>query len=100
MAQRKVSILDKAAQEVAHVAYFIESKWLPETAKRFVSDAFHFFESLGDDRVKYKPCSYIFWRMEEYRCAHFKKKFIVTFLDTETEIIVCDFAAQQNIKAV
>jgi hypothetical protein len=48
MAQRKVSILDKAAEEVAYVAYFIESKGLPKTAKKFVDDSFGFFQRLGD----------------------------------------------------
>ncbi len=39
MAERKVSILNNAAEEVAHVAYFIESKGLPKTAKKFVDDS-------------------------------------------------------------
>ncbi len=55
MAQRQVSILDKAAQEVAYVTYYIESKGLPETAKKFIDDSLRFFETLGDDRIKYKP---------------------------------------------
>jgi hypothetical protein len=69
MAQRKVSILDKAAEEVAHVAYFIESKGLPETAKKFVDDAFKFFEKLSDSRIKHKPCTFLAWQAEGYRCA-------------------------------
>jgi hypothetical protein len=33
MGKRKVSILSKASEELAYIAYFIESKGLPETAK-------------------------------------------------------------------
>jgi plasmid stabilization system protein ParE len=95
MAQRKVSILDKAAEEVAHVAYFIESKGLPETAKKFVNEAFSFFQKLGDSRMKHKPCSFTAWREEGYRCANFRKKYVVAYLDTEKEIIICDFTLQK-----
>jgi len=95
MAQRKVTILDKAAEEVAHVGYFIESKGLPETAKRFVDEAFLFFHNLGDFRIKHKPCRFIEWKEEGYRCADFRKKYIVAYLDTDKEIIICDFALQK-----
>jgi hypothetical protein len=97
VAQRKVTILDKAAEEVAHVAYFIESKGLPDTAKKFVDGAFRFFEKLGNPAIKYKPCKYVVWNIEGYRCTNFKKKFTVAFLDTDDEIIICDFAASKNL---
>ena len=92
MAQRKVNILQKAAEEVAHVAYFIESKGLPETAKKFVDDSFIFFNKLGDSRMKHKPCTVVAWREEGYRCANFKKKYVVAYLDLDDEVIICDFA--------
>ncbi len=53
MGKRKVSILSKASEELAYIAYFIESKGLPETAKKFVSDAFEFFETLSDIRLNH-----------------------------------------------
>ena len=40
MGKRKVTILDTAVNAVAKVSFFIEAKGLPETAKRFVNDAF------------------------------------------------------------
>jgi plasmid stabilization system protein ParE len=48
MGELKVTILDKAAAEVASIAFYIETKGLPATAKKFVDEAFHFFEKLGD----------------------------------------------------
>jgi hypothetical protein len=50
LAQREVTILDKAAEEVAYIAYFIETEGLPKTSKKFVDDAFSFFLRLGDSR--------------------------------------------------
>jgi hypothetical protein len=98
MAQRKVTILDKATEEVAYVAYFIESKGLLQTSKRFIDESFVFFEKLGDSRIKHKPCKYDNWKNLEYRCANFKKKYVVAYLDSETEIIVCDFVVQKMLK--
>lgn len=95
MAQRKVSVLDKAAEEVAYVAYFIESKGLPKTAKKFVAESFKFFKTLGDPTIKHRPCHFLEWKEEGYRCANFKKKYVVAYLDTEDEIIICDFTLQK-----
>ena len=58
MGKRKISILEPAATAVAEIALFIECKGLPQTAKKFVDNAFLFFEKLSDDRMEHKPCSY------------------------------------------
>lgn len=50
MGKRKVTILEAAVVGVAEVALFIESKGLPATAKRFVDEAFSFFETLSDEK--------------------------------------------------
>mgnify|MGYP001811270516 CR=1 FL=1 len=97
MAQRKVSILDKAAEEVAYIAYFIESKGLPKTARKFVDESFSFFHKLSDSRIKHKPCLKAAWMEEGYRCANFKKKYVVAYLDLNDEVIICDFALQKLV---
>lgn len=95
MAQRKVSILDQAAEEVAYVAFFIESQGVPKTAKRFVAEAFKFFQTLGGTQITHRPCKFVEWREEGYRCANFRKKYVVAYLDSEDEVIICDFAIQK-----
>jgi len=45
MGKRKVSILEPAAEAVADVALFIVSKGMPQTAKKFVDEAFDFLNS-------------------------------------------------------
>jgi hypothetical protein len=55
MVRRKVSILDPAIEEVARIALYIEGKGLPQTAKKFVDEAFEFFDTLSDERVLHHP---------------------------------------------
>jgi hypothetical protein len=100
VAQRKVTILDKAVQEVAHVAYFIESKGLPETAKKFVGEAFQYFEKLGEDSIKHRPCKYLPWKIEGFRCVTLKKKFTIAFIDTQREIVIVDFSSVGILKSI
>jgi plasmid stabilization system protein ParE len=95
MGQRKVTILDPATEEVARIALFIEGKGLPETAKKFVDKAFEFFDNLSDERVLHHPCKHLPWNLLHYRCAHFRKKYVVAYLDNTDEIIICDFALQK-----
>ena len=95
MGKRKVSILDPATEEVARIALYIEAKGLPDTAKRFVDEAFEFFEHLSDARLVHHPCKYPQWNLLNYRCANFRKKYVVAYLDNTAEIIICDFALQK-----
>jgi plasmid stabilization system protein ParE len=96
--KRKVTILDPATEEVARIAYYIEGKGLPKTAKQFVDEAFAFFETLSDERVVHRPCPHVTWKNLGLRCANFRKKYIVSYLDNTNEIIICDFTAQKRLK--
>jgi hypothetical protein len=40
MGKKKVSVLEPAADAVADIALFIEGKRIPETAKKFIDEAF------------------------------------------------------------
>jgi hypothetical protein len=91
MGKRKVSILEPAPTAVAEVAWFIESKGMPQTAKKFVDDAFLFFEKLSDERIVHKPCNYNRCETLDYRCVPFKKKYVVAYLNQDKEIVICDF---------
>ncbi len=93
MGKRKISILEPAATAVAEVAWFIENKGMPQTAKKFVDDIFSFFKKLSDERVVHKTCRYKQWKDLDYRCVPYKKKYVVAYLSQEEEIIICDFVA-------
>jgi len=98
MGKRKVSILEPAATAVAEIAYFIESKGLPQTAKNFVIEAFAFFEKLSDDRIKHKACAYSSWNNLGYRCVSYKKKYTVAYLSLRHEIVICEFISSKLLK--
>ena len=72
MGKRKVSILEPALQAVAEIAWFIESKGMPQTVKKFVEEAFQFFEKLSDERIEHKRCNYKRWEALSYRCIYYK----------------------------
>jgi len=80
MGKRKVTILEPAVEEVARVALHIEGEGLPKTAKRFVDDAFAFFESLADDRSVHRPCKHPAWKKLDLRCVNFLEKFSPEFI--------------------
>lgn len=98
MGKRKVSILEPASTAVAEVAWFIESKGLPQTAKKFVIDAFIFFDTLSDERIVHKPCSYKKWKDLDYRCVPYKKKYVIAYLSQQKEVVICDFVAAKLLK--
>jgi plasmid stabilization system protein ParE len=93
MGKRKVSILEPAATAVAEIAFFVESKGLPQTAKKFVAAIFQYFENLSDERIVHRPCSYELWKTLNYRCVTYKKKYVVAYLSLENEIVICEFVA-------
>ncbi|MGI8635333.1 MAG: hypothetical protein ACR2KZ_08010 [Segetibacter sp.] len=98
MGKRKVSILEPAATAVAEVAFFIESKGLPETAKKFIDEAFAYFDKLSDDMIEHMQCRNRVWKRLGYRCITYKKKYVIAFLSLKNEIIICDFIASKLIR--
>ena len=98
MGKRKVSILEPAATAVAEIAWFIENKGLPQTAKKFVDEAFEFFNKLSDDRAEHRSCGYNQWKNLNYRCVTYKKKYVIAYLSQENEIIICEFVSSKLLK--
>ena len=70
---------------------------MPDTAKKFVDDAFEYFGHLSDELVTHRPCKYEMWNMLGYSCASFRKKYLVAYIDNADEIIICDFAVQKTL---
>lgn len=98
MGKRKVSILESAATAVAEVSFFIESKGLPKTAKKFIDEVFSFFEKLSEDIIEHRVCQYKQWKNLGYKCANYKKKYVVAFISLEKEIIICDFVVAKLLR--
>jgi plasmid stabilization system protein ParE len=98
MGKRKITILEPAVEEVARISLYLEGEGLPKAAKKFVDDAFAFFETLSDERAIHRPCRYPAWKVLNMRCVNFRKKYIISYLDNKTEIIICEFALQKLVK--
>ena len=97
MGERKITILEPAVQAVAQVSFFIEGQGLSKTAKKFVDEAFAFFDTLGESIVRYRPCRFAPWQELNYRCAVFKK-YTVAYLELSDEVIICEFVASKMLK--
>jgi len=92
MGERKqVTILGSVVEVISEIAFFIESKGMPDTAKKYVDDVFSFLERLSVPNVKHRTCEYKKWELLEYCCINYKRKYIVAYLDLSEEIIICDF---------
>jgi hypothetical protein len=68
----------------------LKEKDFPRLLKRFVDDAFAFFDSLSDDRIIHRPCKHPAWKALGLRCVNFRKKYVVSYLDNADEIIICE----------
>lgn len=97
MGKRKVTILEPAIEEVSRIALYIEGVGMPKAAKKFVDEAFAFFQSLSDERFVHRPCTHPSWKALDLRCVSFRKKYIVSYLDNRHEIIICEFALQKMV---
>jgi plasmid stabilization system protein ParE len=97
MGKRKVVILDTAAVRVAEIALYIEGEGFPVAAKKFVDQAFEFFETLSNEMITHRPCKYALWAILNYRCANFRKKYVVAYLNLSEEIIICNFEIQKKL---
>ncbi len=98
MDKREVSVLETAATALADISFFIVSKGMPATAKKFVDEAIDFSETLADTKIEHRKCIYKRWKTLGYNCITYKK-FVVAFISTETEIIICDFVPSKLLSA-
>lgn len=98
MGQRKVTILPEVSDELASIIYFIESKGLSSTARKFFIEALDFFEALGNDFIERRDCPHKRWEGLNYKCVSYKKKYVVAFLSKKDEVIICDFVPYKLVK--
>jgi plasmid stabilization system protein ParE len=97
MGRRKVIVKQSAADAIAAIAWFIESKGMVATAEKFADDAYDFFVKMSDFRKSYPPCREPHRYAEGYKCLSYKKKYTIVFLEFDEEIIVCEFISSKLI---
>ncbi len=97
MGRRKIIIKQAAADNIAAIAWFIESKGMIATADKFADDVYDFFIKVGDTRRSYPLCRDLQRALLGYKCIPYKKKYTIVFIETESEIIICEFISSKLI---
>lgn len=98
MGNRKVIVKRSAAEGIAAIAWFIESKGMVATAEKFTDKVYDFLESLSDERKSYALCRDPQRSLLGYKCVSYRKKYTVVFFETEEEIIIAEFISSKQIR--
>ena len=97
MGQREVIIKESVADSIAEIAWYIESKGLVAIAEKFADDIYDFFIKLADSRRSYPICRDPERAVIGYKCIPYKRKYTVIFLESDDELIICEFIPSKNI---
>lgn len=97
MGLRKVTVKESVAHQIAEIAWYIESKGLIETAEKFTDEVYDFLIKLSDSRRMHASCRDPKRAMLGFKCLSFRRKYTFVFLETESEIIVCEFISSKLI---
>ena len=97
MGLRKIVVRQNAAENIAAIAWFIESKGLLATADKFTDDVYDYFLKMTDDRKSYATCRDPARAALGYKCIPYKKKYTIVLVETEKELIICEFISSKLI---
>jgi hypothetical protein len=95
--QREIIIKESVADSIAEIAWYIESKGMVATAEKFADDLYNFFIKLADSRRIHAFCRDSERALIGYKCIPYKRKYTVVFLESDDELIVCEFISSKNI---
>jgi plasmid stabilization system protein ParE len=97
MGSRKIKVRKAAAENIAAIALFIESKGMVATAEKFADNVYDYIESLADTRKSYHVCKEPSRRRLGYKCIPYKKKYTIVFIESADELIICEFISSKLI---
>ena len=97
MGGRKITVKQSAADSIAEIAWFIESKGMIKTAEKFSDHVYDFIGKLSPSIKSYSICKDPVRAQLGYKCIPYKKKFTIVFIETLPEIIVCEFIPSKLI---
>ncbi len=97
MGSRKIIVKQSAVDNIAAIAWFIESKGMLATAEKFSDDAYDYIIRLADNRKSYRICREPIRASINYKCVSYKKKYTIVFIENEQELIICEFIASKLI---
>ncbi len=97
MGSRKLSIKQSAADSIAEIAWFIQSGGMIKTAENFSDDVYDFIFELCNKIKSYPNCKEPLRALLGYKCIPYKKKYTLVFIESESEIIICEFLPSKLI---
>lgn len=97
MGRRKIVVKQSASESIAAIAWHIESKGLIATADKFIDNIYDHFIKLADQRKSYPICKEPERESLGYKCTPYKKKYTVVFIESATELIICEFIPSKLI---
>ncbi|MBL7739967.1 MAG: type II toxin-antitoxin system RelE/ParE family toxin [Chitinophagaceae bacterium] len=97
MGSRKITVKRSAAENIAAIALYIESKGMVATAEKFADAVYDFFLKLADDRKSYSFCREPVRASLGYKCTSYRRKYTVVFLESDDELIICEFISSRLI---
>lgn len=98
MGKRKVIIKQSVADSIAKISWYIESKGMLITAEKFSDSVYDFIIKISDDRINYRLCRDPQRASIGYKCVQFKKKYTIVFIESDSEITICEFLPSKLIK--
>ena len=97
MGRRKIIVKQTAADNIADIAWFIESKGMIATADKFTDDVYDAFLKLADERKSFSICREPERAALGYKCIPYKKKYTIVLIESDKELIICEFISSKLI---
>ena len=97
MGSRKIVVRQSAAENIAAISWYIESKGMLATAERFADNVYDYFLKLADDRKSYATCREPARAALGYKCIPYKKKYTIVLIESDKELIICEFISSKLI---
>jgi hypothetical protein len=97
MGRRKIIVKQTAAENISAIAWYIESKGLIATANKFVDGVYDYLTKMADKRRSYPICREPERAQLGYKCIPYKKKYTIVFIESDTELIICEFVSSKLI---
>ena len=97
MGNRKVVIKQSVADNIAAIAWYIESKGMIATANKFADAVYDYFLKLADPVKSYPLCRDQNRAKLGYKCVAYKKKYTVVFIESAAELVICEFTSSKLI---
>ena len=97
MGIRKVRLRQSAADNIAAIAWYIESKGMLTTAEKFSNDIYDHFLKLANPIKSYPACREPNRAALGYKCVSYKKKYTIVFIESDTDLIICEFISSKLV---